>query len=94
MPPDLAKVAREAANTAFGNPLVEAADLGDMIGSDGDEVRRVRLILKDDAIAQLDGEMLLDAGLAISDAMREAGEPLRVVVEYAEQGELDERGAH
>ncbi|WP_342109009.1 hypothetical protein [Methylobacterium sp. SI9] len=94
MPPDLAEVARETANTAFGSPLVEAVQLGDMFGSDGDPVRRVRLILKDDAIDRLDGGTLLDANLAISRALQKAGEPLRVLVEYAEQRELDELGAH
>lgn len=94
MPPDLTEVARDAANTVFGRPIVEAAHLGDMIGSDGDAVRRVRLILKDDAIEQLDGETLLDANLAISRALQEAGEPLRILVEYAEQRELDELGIH
>lgn len=42
---------------------------------------------------QLDGDKLLDAGLAISQALRKAGEPLRIVVQYAEQRELDELGA-
>ncbi|EIZ84963.1 hypothetical protein WYO_2336 [Methylobacterium sp. GXF4] len=91
--PDLAEVAKKAANASFGSPLVQAVRLGDMEGSDGDDVRRVQLIVSDDAIQQLDGDKLLDAGLAISQALRKAGEPLRIVVEYAEQRELDELGA-
>jgi hypothetical protein len=92
--PNLAEVAKAAANASFGLALVQAARLYDLEGSDGDEVRRVQLIVSDDAIEQLDGEKLLDAGLAIRNALHEAGETLRVVVEYAEQRELDELGAH
>ena len=91
--PDLAEVAKQAANTVFGSAVVQNVRLGDMEGSDGDEVRRVQLIVSDDAIEQLDGDSLLDAGLAIRKAMQKAGETLRVVVEYAEQRELDELGA-
>ncbi|MCJ2071871.1 hypothetical protein MKK75_24245 [Methylobacterium sp. J-030] len=78
----------------FGSPRVEAAHPGDMIGSDGDAVRRGRLILKDDAIEQIDEEALLDAGLAIRRALETAGEPLRVMVEYAGQRALDELGTY
>ena len=91
---NLADVAKAAANAAFGGAHVQSARLEDMIGSDGDDVRRVRLIVREGAVEQLGGEKLLDAGLAISEAMREAGEPLRVVIEYAEQRELDELGTH
>ncbi len=41
-------------------------------GSDGDDVRRVQLIVSDDAIDQLDGDKLLDAGLAIRQSPAEA----------------------
>ena len=92
--PNLAEVAKAAANASFGRALVQAAHLYDMEGSDGDEVRRVQLIVSDDAIEQLDGDTLLDAGSAIRTALQKAGETLRVVVEYAEQRELDELGAH
>ena len=91
---DLAEVAKKAANAAFGRALVQNVRLGDMEGADGDDVRRVQLIVSDDAIEQLDGDTLLDAGLAIRKALQKAGEKLRVVVEYAEQRELDERVAH
>lgn len=90
----LADVAKRAANAAFGSPVVESAHLDDMEGSDGDAVIRVRLIVADDGVAKLDGDRSLDAGSAIATALREAGEPLRVVVEYAEQRELDELGTH
>ncbi|KNY23150.1 hypothetical protein AKJ13_07685 [Methylobacterium sp. ARG-1] len=91
---DLAEIAKMAANASFGSPLVQAVRLGDMEGADGDDVRRVQLIVSDDAIQQLDGDKLLDAGLAIRKVLQKAGETLRVVDEYAEQRELDERGAH
>jgi hypothetical protein len=87
---DLAEVAKKAANASFGSALVQKVCLGDMEGSDGEDVRRVQLIVSDDATDQLDGDKLLDAGLAISQALRKAGEPLRIVVQYAEQRELDE----
>ncbi|MBE7203400.1 MAG: hypothetical protein INR70_37160 [Parafilimonas terrae] len=91
---DFAEVAKAAANASFGETLVKKAHLDEALGSDGDAVRRVQLIVRDGAVEQLGGEKLLDAGLAISDALRDAGEPLRVTVEYAEQRELDELGAH
>ena len=91
---DLAEVAKKAANASFGSALVQRVSLGDMEGSDGEDVRRVQLIVSNDAMDQLDGDKLLDAGLAIRKALQKAGETLRVVVEYAEQRELDELGAH
>ena len=90
---DLAEVAKAAANAALGRALVQAARLDEAGGSHGDKVRRVRVIVADGAGEHLGGEELLDAGLAISEALCEAGEPLRVIVEYAEPRELDERGA-
>lgn len=91
---DPAEVAKAAANAAFGRALVQTARLDEAVGSDGDDVRRVRLIVADGTIEHLGSEKLLDAGLAISEALCEAGEPLRVIVEYAEQRELDELGDH
>jgi hypothetical protein len=90
---DFAEVAKAAANASFGAAVVQNARLDDALGSDGDDIRRVRLIITDGAVERLGGEKLLDAGLAISEALRNAGERLRVTVEYAEQRELDELGA-
>ncbi|WP_187278330.1 hypothetical protein [Methylobacterium sp. WL64] len=43
--------------------------LGHTQGSDGDDVRRVQLIVSDDATGPLDGDKLCDVGLAIRKAL-------------------------
>ena len=91
---DFADLAKKAANTSLKADVIETARLDEIEGSDGDRVMRVRLIGADEKVAKLDGDELLDASTAIGAALRTAGEPLRIVVEYAGQRELDELGSH
>ena len=54
---------------AFECAPVQNVRLSHTQGSDGDDVRRVQLIVSDDATGPLDGDKLCDVGLAIRKAL-------------------------
>ena len=86
---DIARAALEAAGDELGANVVDHVDLFDDEGADRDEILRVRLLLRPGMGAKLDGDDLLDALLKISRRVAQAGEERRIVLEYADQEEID-----
>jgi hypothetical protein len=89
---DIRAAARKAAISALNDDFVEEVLVEPAIGSDGDEILRITIVLNEGAIDKIDESQFLTTLLSIKRTLREVGDERGSVVTYATTAELEDDG--
>lgn len=88
---EIAGAAKQAATAALELPLEARVERG--IGSEGDEIIRVTLVLPDGAIDVISDEKIIATLVAIKRTVRDLGDERLAVISYATEAELADNGS-
>jgi len=87
---EIAKAAKAAAAEALHVALEARVERS--MGSDGEEVIRVMLVVPDGTMNEVSGEQIVATLLAVKRGVRDLGDDRPTVVSYATPGELADDG--
>jgi len=86
------EIAREVASANLSPQFVRWVTSSPGIDSQGEEVLRILVVLEPNAVAEIQGDAVVDTLLQLHDRRREAGEERSPLVEYATEDELKDDG--
>ena len=89
---EIRTTAEAAANTALSPSVVQDIRVEPAIGSEGQDILRITIILDDAVFDAMKDDDFLKALLSIKKNIRDLGEDRQAVVGYATQAELDDDG--
>jgi hypothetical protein len=86
------EIAKDVAAANLPSSVVRDILVEPGIGSRGDEILRITMVIVPDGVSRISGDASLDTLVAIQSRLRDAGEERFPIVEYATEEELQESG--
>lgn len=87
---EVLKIAGEVASANLAPQVFRKVLSEPAVGSDGEDALRLTIVIANDTVDQITGDMVLDTLVKIQQGLESAGDERLAIVDYASEAELND----